>query len=286
MRHLFPLACFAALAPLAFACSAEPASDGGDAIEDVDSEVVARKAEPRNYADAPGWSSTCEGPSLTQSDLATMLGDRRSKVLGRFDIAYRSVCMNPGCDDRAYQAEPERRQERYAFGIAPHRNPRYASWRFFGLPLFVHDTGSVLARKVGDHIVVQLVGDIASTEIGTAMEMDGTVSGRQKIRGRLLSGDLVRAGNTSTVLSWLELLVNESGKRIDAASVDPDRVLRTDPLEPLMDGASFESVYGNQRWGDSVSRSLNGLITPTCLRLTDGMKTPRYVVTATFGATN
>jgi hypothetical protein len=86
---------------------------------------------------------------------------------------------------------------------------------------------------------------VSAVELGTQREMDGRVTGSERLRGRLLSSDLVR--DDGAVRSVLRAAVGRDGVAIGARDVDAETLRRRGRPQ-----------------------------------LTDGMKPTRIVVTATF----
>lgn len=269
---------------LAFGCSASAGADGPAATED---EIVLKTPEFRNYAQSEAWTSSCEGSSVTQADLSAMLGDRSESALGRFQIVTRDLCSpwvsgTSSCGPSGESLEASTGEARFAFGLDPNHAPSMAAWQFFRGPLLVHDGGTVLARRVGGHVVVQLVGDVSAVEIGTQREMDGRVTGSARLQGRLLSSDLVR--DDGSVRGVIRMATDRDSSKIDVTDIDVETLRWTNPPTPLANLARARRVYGFERWSDSTMWSLEGNMTKSCLRLTDGMNPTGTVVTATFGA--
>ncbi len=237
----------------------------------------------KSYAGATGWTAVCAGPSLTQADLGSMLGKASSKSLGRFQIVARDVCspwVNGGhtCGPSGETLESSNGTSKFAFGLAP-SSARFASWRFTHGPLLVRDTGDVIARRLGNRILVQLVGDASAVDIGNERALDGTVTGTTHLRGRVLSSDILRTDGM--VRGSLRMAVGENGQPIGVAAIDPEVLRYTSPPQPISDLSESSTTYGTERWS-SVSVDLTGNITATCLRLTDGMHPTSLVVTSTF----
>ena len=269
---------------LALGCSASAGADGPAATE---GDIVLKNPEFRNYAQSEAWTSSCEGPSVTQADLNAMLGDRSDRALGRFQVATRDLCSpwvngTRSCGPSGESREASTGAATFAFGLNPNHVPSMAAWRFFRGPLLVHDGGTVLARRVGAHVVVQLVGDVSTVEVGTQREWDGRVTGSARLQGRLLSSDLVR--DDGSVRGMIRVATDRDSSKIDVADIDVETLRWTEPPTPLANLARAKRVYGLDSWSDPSMWSLQGNMTQSCLRLTDGMKPTGTVVTATFGA--
>ena len=246
----------AASSLFAFGCSVTASTEAPPASED---EVTGKAPGFRSYAKAAAWTSSCEGPALTQADLGAMLGDRTERALGRFEIVTRDFCSpwvngTSSCGPSGETREAATGEATFAFGLAPDRIPSIAAWRFVRGPLLVHDEGVVLARRVGDHVAVQLVGDVSAVEIGTQREMDGRVTGSERLRGRLLSSDLVR--DAGSVRGVVRAAMGSDGVSLEAKDIDAETVRWTSPPAPLADTSVAKRAYGRDRWTDSGSWTL------------------------------
>jgi hypothetical protein len=262
-------------------CS-EPREDASAASNDQLTESAAEQLQ--NYAHSAAWSSSCDGAPVTQADLSAMLGSGSERTLGRFQIAMRDTCSPwtngaRSCGPSGESREAWTGDAKFGFGLDPNHTPSMAAWQFFRGPLFVHDGGDVLARRVGDRVVVQLVGDLSSVEIGTRRESDGSVTGGATLSGRLLSSDLVRDASVGGVL---RAAIGTAGAKLEAADIDVDRLRYTSAPAGLADLALAKEAYGSESWGTSTTRNVTGNMTTSCLRLTDGMNPTATVVTATF----
>jgi len=276
------------VASLAAAGCAATTGQGSEASDDSDLEATTstiKPVAPRSYTNAPGWSSSCEDAPVTQADLQSMLGTNDARVLGRFEVATRDFCSPwvngaSSCGPSGETIAAYEGKKTFAFGLDPSKNGRIASWQFRS-PLLVHDAGDVVARRAGDRVIVQLVGDLSSTEIATAQAIDGQLSGNEKLVGRLLSSDLVRDTVQGGVL---RMAAASDAVRLDPARIDAETLRYTSPPAPVFNLARLETAYGAVRWARGPMWALSGPITRSCMRLTDGMKPTGLVVTAAFDA--
>lgn len=258
-----------------------------DATEDeasTESAYTYRSVQRKSYTGAAAWSAACEGAPITQADLEAMLGDRQSRVLGRFEIALRDRC-NPwvngmsSCGPSGESIEAYRGDARFAFGLEPSEYP-FAAWRFKSGPLLIHDHGDVIARRHEGRIVVQLVGELSRTTLATRREMDGTLTGSETLRARLLSSDLVEG--TAPFRAELRAAAGVTGTRLDAASIDLDTLRYTSPPLPVTEVGISRMAFGQESWG--VAGSLEGIVTPSCLRFTSVMNPKAIAIVASFDA--
>lgn len=284
MHRLTGLLLLTSTCCVALGCSGAP--DANDGLAETESGIGLEAPRFRNYAHSPAWTSSCEGPSVTQADLGAMLGTRSERVLGRFEIVTRDLC-NPwvngarSCGPSGESREASTGDATFAFSLDPNRTPPMAAWQFLRGPLLLNDGGIVLARRVAGRVVVQLVGDVSAVQIGTERHADGRVTGSARLRGRLLSSDLARFDGSA--LGLVRVAIGRDGAKLDAADVDVETLRWTSPPPPLADLTIAKRAYGLERWGDSTMGSLQGTMTRSCLRLTDGMNPTATVVTASFG---